>query len=262
MSIPRIVYQAWLSGDLPEPLARNLRHNQAMAPAWTFRVFRGDEAEDFIQTEYGREMLALYRKIEPCYGAARADLFRYLLIYRCGGFYMDMKARLTRDLSEVLQADDEYLLGRWADCGEPQYQDFGRHAEIPGGLGEYQQWHVVARAGHPFLEAVVKAVAASIKTYLPATHGVGRGGVLRTTGPIVYTQAILPVQHAHPHRMIRSFADLGLQYSCLESTDAHHRLFKQHYSTLTAPVVEMDVKKRAMDLSLRSARRLRRIWSR
>jgi len=199
--------------------------------------------------------------ISPSYGAARADFFRYLLIYRHGGVYIDIKTRFTSELSHVIRTEDEYLLGRWEGCGEPQYEAFGRHTEIHDGRGEYQQWYVVARPKHPFLEAVLNAVIGNIKDYLPSVHGVGKGGVLRTTGPIAYTNAILPIQHQHPHRIVRSFADLGFQYSYLTGNDTHHQLFRKHYSLITEPVVTMDMRRRAIDLSVRTAKRLRKIWS-
>ncbi len=260
MNIPRTVYQTWPSNSLPENLAQNLRHNQTMASGWTFRLYSDEDIEDFITTEYGPDMLSNYRKISPVYGAARADLFRYLLIYKYGGFYIDIKSHFTRELGQVLHETDEYLLGRWADCGEAQYEGFGRHPEIQDGLGEYQQWYLAAIPRHPFLEAVLHAVVGNINSYLPSVHGVGRGGVLRTTGPIPYTNAILPIQNRHPHRIIRSFSDLGLQYSYLSGTDAHHQLFKKHYSVITEPVVKMDLRRKVLDLSLRSAKRLRRLW--
>jgi hypothetical protein len=50
-------------------------------PGWQYRFDDDAAIESFILTEYGEKILALYRRIDPLYGAARADLFRS--ISRC-----------------------------------------------------------------------------------------------------------------------------------------------------------------------------------
>ena len=53
-------------------------------------------SSNYIRREYGESILSCYLRIDPVYGAARADLFRYLLLYRTGGVYLDIKSAARR----------------------------------------------------------------------------------------------------------------------------------------------------------------------
>jgi hypothetical protein len=173
------------------------------------------------------------------YGAARADLFRYLLIYARGGMYLDIKSAAMRPLSEVIASGDTFLLGQWSDCGEDKCRDWGLHPETTPFGGEFQQWFIAASPGHPFLKAVIRQVCRNIDLYLPAFQGAGKRGVLKVTGPIAYTKAIAPMLRNTPHRRVRSHTDLGLTYSGFVGLQAHYMLFPRHYSTFQTPIVRI-----------------------
>ena len=106
--------------------------------------------EDFIIKNYDKERLNLYTSINPEYGAARADYFRYLLLYKYGGVYLDIKSGMKKSLNHIIDKDDEYILCHWATKD---------NAKILGNtLGEFQQWHIISKPKHPFLKAVIKNV--------------------------------------------------------------------------------------------------------
>ncbi|MCA3362157.1 MAG: hypothetical protein INF74_09420, partial [Roseomonas sp.] len=62
-----------------------------MNPDWEYRLYEDADCERFIRENYDAETFKLFRSIHPDYGAARADFFRYLLLYRLGGVYLDIK---------------------------------------------------------------------------------------------------------------------------------------------------------------------------
>jgi len=84
----------------------NISAIKNLNPGWEHRLYDDKECSDFIKEHYGTDMQNLYKRINPSYGPARADLFRYLLIYKIGGVYLDMKSTTTKPLSEVLRPDD------------------------------------------------------------------------------------------------------------------------------------------------------------
>ncbi len=244
--IPRFVFQTFPTNKLPEPYLLNLYKNKKISQDWDFILYDDASILDFINKEYGSEMFKRYKRINPSYGAARADLFRYLLMYKKGGIYIDIKVNLTRSLSEVIRNDDVFLLGRWPDCGEPQYSKFGRYSQIADPNGEFQQWFIACEASHPFLKAVIQQVCLNIDSYDSKIYGAGRWGTLNTTGPIPYTNAITPILNNHPHRIVRSFTDLGAKYSMFNDEFTHHTLFSNHYSNQTAPLIEWTKFQRAV----------------
>jgi hypothetical protein len=234
--IPRIIHQTASSwGTIPAQIKANIDHIRDLNPDFEYRFYSDTEIETFIHQEYGSDLLHAYRRIDPRYGAARADLFRYLCVHHCGGVYLDIKASVSRPLREVFRADDHYLLSQW---DQSKYRGWGSARElatIPG--GEYQQWHVIAAPNHPFLAAVIKRVLANINAYDPFLNDAGPDAVLRLSGPVAYTLAIHPLLDRYPHRFVDIERDLGIGYTIFQTTAAHYKLFRSHYTRQTQPVV-------------------------
>ena len=245
-SIPRTIHQLFISNDssvktLPVELRENIDYLQRLNPGWSHTLYGGDEATTFIKCHYGDDILTYYERINPDYGVARADFFRYLLLYKCGGVYLDVKSTCVLPLDQVLQPDDAYILSQWRNKPGEQHEGFGTSKEVRHiAGGEYQQWHIIAVAGHPFLKAVIERVIANIDTYRPWRHGTGGIGVLRLTGPLAYTQAIYPLLHAAQHRLVKNETGIGLEYS-IYKTSSHRAVFKTNYVLLTESVVRMSM---------------------
>jgi hypothetical protein len=243
-AIPKIIHQTYPDAhqNLPSILEENVQRIKALNPGWEHRLYDDVDIAEFIESTYGPRVLDYYNRLNGKYGAARADLFRYLLLYRHGGVYLDIKASLERPLDSVLLPDDVYLLSRWRNGkGEP-FEGWGIHSRLRKiGRQEFQQWHIIAAPGHPFLRAVIERVLRNIDSYSPAWHETGRSGVLGLTGPIAYTLAITPLLRQHRHRLVDSHDELGLIYSIFTSAiyEAHKSVFKYHYTELTEPVVKV-----------------------
>lgn len=238
-AIPRLIHQTFRSRNLPVQLLDNVQKMKSMNPGWTHQIYDDADVEAFIKAVYGRRVLAYFHRINPKYGAARADLFRYLLLYKYGGVYLDIKSTLSKPLDGILLPDDRYLLSQWRNGAGDEHQGWGLASElshVPG--GEFQQWHIVAAPGHPFLRAVIENVLTNIDRYNPWLHGTGSSGVFRVTGPTAYTLAIVPLLGRHPHRRVRD-QDCGFEYT-LFKTVSHRPLFSSHYAKQTESVIRLD----------------------
>ena len=233
--IPRRIYQTYTSWDALKPeWKENIENIKAINPGWAYHFYDDHDVESFILQEYGADILALYQKINPRIGPARADLFRYLLLYKQGGVYLDLKSTITQPLDRVLAPQDQFILTNWSELP-------AREKELASFvLGEYIQWVILAVAGHPFLKAVIDNVLGNLLVYNPWLHGVGKRAALRITGPFAYTFAIASslkgLQPPHSFRYVRQPEDMGIHYSVYtlnhQSTNimAHEHFFPGHYS--------------------------------
>jgi inositol phosphorylceramide mannosyltransferase catalytic subunit len=256
--IPTTIHQTYPTSELPVPLQTNVDILKAANAGWEHTLYTDPDIERFIRKTYGAAILASYLRLNPEYGPARADLFRYLLIYRLGGVYLDIKSTFDRPISEAVAGDEMFILSQWRNGPDGAHPHFGLYRElahIPG--GEFQQWHIIAAPGHPFLRAAIIRVLDNIDRYQPWKLGVGRIGVLRTTGPIPYTLAIDGTDA--PHRRIAHESEIGLVYS-IGGGYEHGRVFKRHYSTLDSCVVEPAVWARPAAWAFVAAYRLRNRW--
>jgi len=229
-TIPKVIHQT--VGDkssLHPELVRNIEAIQSLNPDYLYRLYDNADVERFIKSQYSTNVLRYFHQINPVYGPARADFFRYLLMYREGGIYLDVKSTLTVPLSQAITSPD-YLLSHWRNGHGERYFGWGVHPEFDV-MNEFQQWHIVAPPNHPFLKAVIGEVMWNIDNYAPDVHGVGKIGVLRVTGPIAYTQAIAPLRSSYRHQVV-DIEQLGFRYSIAETTQAslaHESLFQDHY---------------------------------
>jgi inositol phosphorylceramide mannosyltransferase catalytic subunit len=243
-SIPKILHQtalapAYRNKALPQILSENVTAIRAMNPGWDYNLYDDADVVRIIQREYGSKILSYYERINEKYGAARADLFRYLLMYKYGGVYLDIKSSATFPFDEVLLPDDRFILSYW-NREEAKTFEWARARELESAGGrEFQQWHLVTVSGHPFLRAVIERVLYNIDHYLPAVHGVGSYGVLKVTGPIAYTLAIAPEMQGASYRLVDDNSRIGLRYSVYGSMSVH-RQAAGHYAALKDPVIEVN----------------------
>lgn len=231
--IPRIIHQTSYTPDPPAEADVTVAKLKSLNPEWDYLYWSEGRVIDFILREYGYEMLQIYLSINPRYGAARADLFRYLCIYHYGGVYLDIKSGADAPFSSLIMPDDEYLLSFWPNGEGEQFEGWGQHPELKQSpRGEYQQWHIISVPRHPFLESVINSVVRNIITYDERVWGVGKSAVLRLTGPIAYSLSIIPLQGRFPSRIFEAH-EAGLVY---RGTTFRSRMAR-HYESQTTPVV-------------------------
>jgi mannosyltransferase OCH1-like enzyme len=90
--IPKIIWQTHEStyDELPDIYKTNSQTYKDL-DGWEYRYHSNADREAFI-TEHFPQYLHLYRYIGP--GMYRADFWRYLVLYKYGGFYADIDSRL------------------------------------------------------------------------------------------------------------------------------------------------------------------------
>ncbi|SLN11960.1 Glycosyltransferase sugar-binding region containing DXD motif protein [Roseovarius albus] len=242
--IPKIIHQTYFQSpsdpDFPAELKANIGALKCLNPSWDYRFYTDDDIERYIAIHFP-ELIELYHKIDPRYGAARADFFRYLVIYNEGGVYLDVKSGASKPLDELLQDSDKIVLSHWPRSW-PKIM-LGQHPGISNPIGELQQWYIISVAGHPFLESVINNVCNNISHYNPVLHDYGSWGVFNLTGPIAFTEAIYPLLDHYLHRLEDDHLRVGLTYCAIgpeNSTGGHHLVFsRKHYSKIQAPIVKV-----------------------
>jgi mannosyltransferase OCH1-like enzyme len=223
----------------PPEIIKNIEFIKNNNPTWNYKIYEDDEVWSFLESNLSQNDVALLKKINPKYGVAIADIFRYVVVYSKGGVYLDIKSTCVKKLDDIIRDEDSFLISQWQNrlgeihSGAGLYPELAR---IPG--GEFQQWHVISRSKHPFLEEVINRVLFNIKHYNKTLMGVGKIGVLRLTGPIIYTQTIYNMFGKYGCRIINS-RDNGLIYSIYEEMGkrGYHTLNNDHYSKQKEPIV-------------------------
>lgn len=190
--IPKHVWRIFITQyaevPLPEIALNTERVLRDLNPEYEITMVDNKFVESFIRENYGDLMWNYYLRIDPCYGAARADFLRYLLLYKEGGVYTDLKVTVSKPLREAIRDSDKLLLSHWDNLQGEEHEGWGHLRGLESvARGEYIMGVIVAVPGHPFLREVILEVMRNIDTYNPYRHNTGFLGTLWLTGPVTYT---------------------------------------------------------------------------
>lgn len=247
--IPKLLHQTWVCRPvslLPERITQNIQYLQELNPTWQHQLWEDASVETFIKEHYGEGIWHYYSRISSKYGAAKADFFRYLVIYKLGGVYLDIKTSLSKPLDESITREDKLLLSYWDNLpGDPHYT-WGYYPELKhlSSRGEFPQWYIACVPGHPFIRSLIRRVMHNIDNYSALKVGIGLRGVLRTTGTIVYSLVMHEERLKDPtgklSDIVEGFSRLGLIYSIYEADQGafgHKQAIKQNYNVETSPII-------------------------
>ena len=164
MSIPKIIHQTFKSSKLPLLTRWYISGFRRKNPEYTYEFYDDARIETFLKEEFDPSVFAAYKKINI--GAAKADFFRYAVLYKKGGVYVDIDSGINSKLDDFITPEDEAIITRE---GDPSL---------------FAQWALIYSPGHPFLEKTMEIVLENIRQnkYPHDVH--------RMTGPSAYTIAI------------------------------------------------------------------------
>jgi len=89
--IPLKIFQTWHTKDLPLKMRERVEELKACNPEFEHQLFDDNDCREFIKNNYNEDILNAYDSLIP--GAYKADLWRYCILYKYGGIYMDIKLK-------------------------------------------------------------------------------------------------------------------------------------------------------------------------
>ncbi len=184
MAIPKTIFQTFKSERLPFIHRWHINKFRRRNAAYAYRFFTDADIDDFIATHYGLAVVEAYRMIQI--GAAKADFFRYAVLYQEGGIYVDIDSSIVGEIDNFLSPDDRAVIS------------YEANPDV------FVQWALVYEAGHSFLARTLEIVLENISGN-KYPHD-----VFLMTGPGAYTRGVrecLARDPQTPHRI------LGIDYS-------------------------------------------------
>jgi inositol phosphorylceramide mannosyltransferase catalytic subunit len=190
---------------------------QLLNPGYETCFFDNQDVERFIDREFPQHRRTFDSFTIPI---QRYDFFRYLAVYRLGGFYLDLDVLLAAGLSDL----------RSAGCVFPfEGLTFSRWLRDAGMDWEIGNYAFGATAGHPFLEAAIENCVRAqrdpswVRPMMQGVPALSRLDhyVLYTTGPgllsrtlaenpaIASTVTVLFPKDVYEPRSWNQFGDIG-----------------------------------------------------
>lgn len=176
--IPKVIHRTWRSADIPAAALPWTRTWGDRNPDFDIRFYDDAACAAFVAREMPEYLSVYHRLPRP---VQRADFFRYLVVYRFGGVYVDIDMECLRPFDRFLD-----IAGLMLSVEEKLTPT--RQLE----LGYRAPWQLAncvfaAEAGHWFLARLIERIADS-QVGCVVTAEPTDGDVLDSTGPRLLTR--------------------------------------------------------------------------
>jgi len=105
--IPKRIWQTWKTHTVPEQWKASPESIHKYCPDWTYQLMDDQDNLQFVQETFP-EYLSLYLQFDR--EIYRADMVRYLLLYKYGGVYLDLDIQLQRPLDHLFNTGSDLYL--------------------------------------------------------------------------------------------------------------------------------------------------------
>ena len=183
--IPNIIHYTFKNNNLPKDIIDVMEYNKKMCPNCEFRFYDDLACDAFIKDNFPDKVFNAYKKLNPIYGAMKADFFRYCVLYILGGIYIDIKVKITVPIFSLIRPDDICILDM------PRRMELYRRCSKP----TFEQWLLIFAPGHPYLKSIINLMIYYIELRYEPKQICNillntKQKVLNVTGPDAFSKAI------------------------------------------------------------------------
>ncbi len=167
--IEKNIFQSWYTKDLHPAIQKKIDKFKRLNPDYNYYLYDDNEIDDFVNTYFPGKIADCYNKLNII--VAKVDFWRYLVLYKYGGVYLDMDSEINKPLNTLIRENDKAII---TNEGNPNL---------------YVQWALIYSKGHPILKRTIKLICKNIEnnSYPNSIH--------KMTGPTVYTKAIYRIHN-------------------------------------------------------------------
>lgn len=158
----KTIYQTWYKKQLPETIQKSVDLMLQLNPEYSYELSDDEDMKKFITDNFDERIQEAFNSLKV--GAAKADLWRYLILFKNGGVYLDVDSVIYSPLKTLI-TDDCAVITREKNPGK------------------FVQWCLMFPAGHPILKICIDKCVTNILDKKI-------NDILELTGPVVYSQSI------------------------------------------------------------------------
>ena len=160
---PKMIYQTWETKILPTGIQKTIDNMMMVNSNYGYQLFDRNDRLSFIEDNYDSGVVDCFNSLKI--GAAKADLWRYLILYKKGGVYLDVDSTIFGKLDELLGEDGCSVISR------------------ENNPGKFVQWCLMFTPEHPILKICIDACLENIRSK-------NIKSVLDLTGTVVFSNSV------------------------------------------------------------------------
>lgn len=202
--INKNIFQSWHTKKLHTSLQEKIDIFKKLNSKYIYYLYDDNDMDNFVNEHYKGEIANCYNKLNII--VAKVDFWRYLVLYKYGGVYLDMDSSIEQPLDELINDHDQAII------------------TAEGNPNLYAQWALIFSKQHPILKKTIQLVCDNIK------NNTFPNDILKMTGPFVYTKSINEVHKEFfntiiDHKKITTNTDITYKQN-----EVSYRLFGVDYN--------------------------------
>ena len=202
--IEKNLFQSWHTRKLHPDVYKKIDFFRKLNPEYTYSLFTDEDMDRFVNEYFVGEIADAYNKLNII--VAKVDFWRYLVLYKFGGVYLDMDSSIEKPLHQLIRDEDVAII------------------TSEGNLVYYVQWALIFAKGHPILRRTIALIVENIKTNKFPNE------IHKMTGPSVYSLAINEIHSEFFDNSI-CLKDVNAETDIIYKTNAiSYRLYGVDYS--------------------------------
>ena len=202
--IEKNIFQSWNTNILHQNVENNVIKIMDLNPDYKYHLFLDTDIDEFVNSNYAGEIANAYNKLNII--VAKVDFWRYLVLYKHGGVYLDMDSSIEKPLSELIKDDDKAII------------------TAEGNPGFYVQWALIFSKGHPILKKTIELIVDNIENNKYPNN------IHLMTGPTVYSRAVNEIHKELYGDLINHTDILKHTDITFKKCDISYRLFGIDYN--------------------------------
>ena len=104
--IPLNIYQTWHTKKIPPKMLETINLIKNLNPRFNYQLFDDNDCREFIKSNFEPSVLDAFDTLIP--GAYKADLWRYCILYKNGGIYLDIKYKPLNNFRFITMTEKEH----------------------------------------------------------------------------------------------------------------------------------------------------------
>ena len=218
--VPKIIYRTHVTPEKIKPYQKVLDHTKKILKNYKTKIFFDKEIEKNKKSNYSQRIYKAYTYISNDYGPAKADFFRYLLIYREGGIYLDIKSAPIKNIDNIINnLNGKMAISNWSKINLKHLPILFSNTRYWAAFtknphGEYQNWYIISGKGNPLLGEIIKNMVTNIEIGIKnrELYSHGKVSVVCLTGPLMMSKVIENYKNKNDYKYFKPNLDNHLIY--------------------------------------------------
>jgi mannosyltransferase OCH1-like enzyme len=184
--IPAVCYQTWTNKKFGKTHARELMKFRELNNDISFLLLDDSEVNEYMRSRWGKHQIyGIYTS--SLFGPMKADIFRYCIIFDCGGYYFDISKSITVPISSLHSKDAAGFVSYEANS-EMILPDMDAIKGIDNPHNAIIQWGFGFEKSHPFLKLLIENICNYYEVFKDVVFENPKSGILALTGPGMFTK--------------------------------------------------------------------------